>query len=348
MFVIGDNFLKGGGVDDCVVALLLEGDAVNLAGFEGIGVVVGVDLEDAVLAALFLLEDGEGLGFVAWSNDTVRDFFRDDLGGGEIDNVGECDPVAKGGHAVGAAGTGVGVCEGREVFNVGDKVEFLFCVRKGKAYGGSGRRDVFEGGSGGEGEGSREFLDEGPRVEGVEEVDVTGGAGEDLEGKVSQGHKCLGGFLVGVGAVTKRKHCAVLGVLFAEEVGNGGVVLGGLFKGLKGESVAGVGGNGAGSEFLDEDMVVDGIREDGDTGVVLCSGTKKSDTSNVNFLDGLVDGDIYFGDGFLEGVKIANDKVDLVDALCLKIFFVGLNVAGENAWGREVRFWNKSIYINNM
>lgn len=343
MFVFRDDFLKSGGVDDSVVALLLEGDAVNLASFEGIGVVVGVDLEDAVLAALFLLEDSEGLGFVAWSNDTVGDFFGDDLGGGEIDNVGECDPVAKGGHAVGAAGTGVGVCEGGEVFNVGDKVEFLFCVREGKTYGGAGRRDVFEGGSCGEGEGGRELLDEGPRVEGVEEVDVTGRAGEDLEGKVAQGDKCLGGFLVGVSAVTKREHCAVLGVLFAEEVGNGGVVLGGLFKGLKGESVAGVGGDGTGGEFLDEDMVVDWIREDGDTGVVLCGGAEKGDTTDIDFLDGFVDGDVYFGDGFLEGVKVTNDKVDFVDALILKIFFVGLNVTSKNTWGKEVRFLNKSI-----
>lgn len=60
------------------------------------------DLENAVLSALLLAEDVERLGFVARSDDPVRDFARDDLGGRDIASVREGDKVAKRRHAVGA------------------------------------------------------------------------------------------------------------------------------------------------------------------------------------------------------------------------------------------------------
>jgi hypothetical protein len=58
-------------------------------------------LENAVLAALLLLEDLKRLGLKSGSDDTVRDFAGDDFGGRRVDGVGEGDEVAKRGHTVG-------------------------------------------------------------------------------------------------------------------------------------------------------------------------------------------------------------------------------------------------------
>lgn len=330
VLVLRDNLLERRGVDDGVVALLLQGNAVDLAGLNRVGVVVGVDLQNAVLAALLLLQNLQSLGAVAGGNDTVRDLLGDDLGGGQVDNVGKSNPVAKGRHAVGTTGTGVGISKGRKVLNVADKVELLLLLRERDTNSGTGGGDVLEGSSSRESQSSRELLDQGPRVEGIKQVNVTGGAREHLEGELALGDKGLGGLLVGVGAVSKGQHGNVLGVLLAEEVSNHGVVLGGVLKGLESKSVAGLVGDLALLELAHKAGVVIGVGKDGDTGVVLGGGAQKSNTTNIDFLDGLVNGDVDLGDGLLEGVEVANDVVDLVNVLGLEVSLVGLNVAGKN------------------
>ena len=71
----------------------------------------------------------------------------------------------------------------------------------------------------GEAEGLFEFLDQRPRVQTVEQVDVPGGPAQDFKGQFAIAHECRGGFLVRVGAVAEGELLhAVAGVLLAEEV----------------------------------------------------------------------------------------------------------------------------------
>lgn len=71
ILVGGDNVLKEGLVNLAVVSLLLEGNAVDLSGLDLGGNVVGVHLEDTILATLLLAEDLKSLGLVARGDDTV-------------------------------------------------------------------------------------------------------------------------------------------------------------------------------------------------------------------------------------------------------------------------------------
>lgn len=71
ILVGGGNVLKEGLVNLAVVSLLLEGNAVDLPGLDLGGNVVGVHLEDTILATLLLAEDLKSLGLVARSDDTV-------------------------------------------------------------------------------------------------------------------------------------------------------------------------------------------------------------------------------------------------------------------------------------
>lgn len=71
ILVGGDNIFKEGLVNLAVVSLLLEGNAVDLSGFDLGGNVGGVHLEDTVLATLLLAEDLKSLRLVARRDDTV-------------------------------------------------------------------------------------------------------------------------------------------------------------------------------------------------------------------------------------------------------------------------------------
>ena len=75
-------------------------------------------------------------------------------------------------------------------------------------------------------------------------------------------------------------------------------------------------------EFLEKHVVIFGIAEDGDAGVVLRGRTDQRNASNVDFLDGFRDGDVDLGDRVLERVEIAHHVVDLVDVLVRQILFV--------------------------
>ena len=64
--------------------------------------------------------------------------------------------------------------------------------------------------------------------------------------------------------------------------------------------------------------------------MVLCSGTDEGDTTNVNLLDGLGDGDVDLGDSVLERVQVADDIVDLVDVLLGQVLLVRSEVTGKD------------------
>lgn len=192
---------------------------------------------------------------------------------------------------------------------------------------------MLEGSSGGEVESLLELLYESPGVKGIEKVNVSGGSGKDLEGKVSRCNIGLGGFLVGVSSVTEGELLDTLsGVSLTEELGDGAIVVGSVLESLQGVELAGSLGDLSLLELLKEVRVVLGVGKDGDARVVLCGGTEEGDSTDVNLLDGLGDGDIDLSDGVLEGVQVADDVVDLVDVLLSKVLLVGLEVTGEDTF----------------
>lgn len=321
----GDDGGEGLGRNLDIVAVLLELDAVDASGLGGGGVVLGVDLENEVLAALLLLEDGKGSLLVARGNDTVGDLLGDDAGGGNIHNIAEGNDVAKAAHAISTAGTSVGLSQtrGLNALDVVDKVDLALLLGEGQANGSTGGGDVLEAGSSGLAQSLLQLLDQRPGVEGVEEVDVAGRAAEDLEGQLALGDVGSSGLLVRVSAISQRHELvAIAGVLLAEELGDGGVVVGSVLKGLEGVSVAAGLGDLALLELSEEASVVVGVAEDGDSLVVLGSGSDEGNAANVNLLDSLGDADVDLGDSVLEGVEVADDVVDLVDVLLSQVLFV--------------------------
>lgn len=180
VLVLGDQVLEERGVNLDVVALLLHGKTIDLAGLHLLRLVVGIHLEDGVLAALLLPQELQSIGIVGGGNDTVRNLAGDDLGSDQVDGRGDGDPVTEGGHAVSTTGTGIGRGNGGEgELEVIDMVDLLLNVGQGDGDGSTGGGNVLEGSGGGEAEGLGELLDQGPGVEGIQKVDVTGGSGED-------------------------------------------------------------------------------------------------------------------------------------------------------------------------
>lgn len=109
------------------------------------------------------------------------EYFRDEEeGGGGEERIGlgrRGDGLVTTRHT---SGTSVGARErGQVVEQILDAKDLGGALVKRDTDSGTGGGDVLERGSGGEVEGGGQLLDEGPRVEGVEEVDVAGGAGDD-------------------------------------------------------------------------------------------------------------------------------------------------------------------------
>lgn len=89
------------------------------------------------------------------------------------------------------ASTGVGRSDGRKLADAVNVKHLDLLRRQLGLDGGTGGRDVLEGGGGGlvRSEGARELVDERVRVERVEEVDVAGRARQDCEAR-SLGVSC--------------------------------------------------------------------------------------------------------------------------------------------------------------
>lgn len=65
--------------------------------------------------------------------------------------------------------------------------------------------------------------------------------------------------------------------------------------------------------------------------MVLCGGAKKGDAADINFLDGIVNLDKRFCNGFLEGIEVADDIVDLEDPKRIQVLLIRVNVSGQNS-----------------
>ena len=95
------------------------------------------------------------------------------------------------------------------------------------------------------------------------------------------------------------------------------------------EALAELEGGGAviGADVLEHVRVIRGIDDDGDGAVVLGGAAEHGGAADVDVLDGLLEGDVGFGDGLLEGVEVDDHEVDGLDAVFLGLFLVGLVAA---------------------
>ena len=328
-----DDGGEGLGRDLNIVATLGESDTEDGAGLALAGLELRVNLEHEVTTTLLLLENLNGGGLKAGRDNTIRNLLANDGSGRDIDNVAESNHVTEAAHAIGTTGAGIGLGKGRglDTGDIIDHVDLALIGSQLKANGSTGGRDVLEAGGGRLAESLLELLDEGPGVEGIEEVDVAGGTVDNGEGKLALLDVGSSRLLVGVGTITEREVLeTVASILLAEEVGDGSIVVGGVLEGLEGiELTAGV-LDLARLELLEELGVVVGVAQDGDTSVVLGGGADKGDTANIDLLDGLGNGDVDLGHSILEGVKVADDIVNLVDVLLSEVLLVGGELAGED------------------
>ena len=204
-------------VDFKVVAALFEGDAEHLLALLHFGHVVGIDLNDVVVALALLLQDLQGFGLIAGGDDAVGHFPLDHLGGGHVAHVAQGNPVAEGAHTVCAAGTGISAGQGRiiQTLDIIHKAGLLQIGGKRNADCGGSGAHVLEAGHSGHAQGSLQFLHQLPAVEGIQEVDETGTAGQDFDRQLAAvAHVDLRGLLVGVAAILEFEFFHDLYLLF--------------------------------------------------------------------------------------------------------------------------------------
>mmetsp|Transcript_50539 Transcript_50539/g.123252 ORF Transcript_50539/g.123252 Transcript_50539/m.123252 type:complete len:413 (-) Transcript_50539:57-1295(-) len=282
---------------------------------------VGVRLEDDEPPALLGPQDLERLWRVPRRDDPVRHLCLQVHGRLLVHNVRQRRPVSEGAHGVGVARAEVGERRGGEVR--GGLVRELLHVGEGDGHGGASGRHVLERRGGGEAEGLLGLLDEGPRVDGVEQVDVARLAVEDLEGQRPAVHRVdLGGQLVRVAAVLEGEGGLVgaghdhglLAVLLREPVGDGRVVGGALGEGRGRERAARLHRRAPvlALEVLDHPSVLLGVSDDDDRGVVLGGGADHGGAADVDVLDTHCEVAALL-DVLLKGVQVDDEHVDLVD-----------------------------------
>lgn len=255
--------------------------------------------------------------------------------------MGESDEITKRRHPVGTSSPSVGACKRRQLLQVFNTKDLGGTFVEGKTDGGTGRRDVLEGRSSRKVETGGELLDERPRIEGVKEVDVAGGAGENLNGHFALLNESLGRLLVRVGAVPQTQPLvsntgaslhfvlnAGSSIDLPEVVADSFVVALGVLECLDGKSSPGLGRDLAlGLELSDNGLVVGRGRNDGDTAVVLGSSTKEGDTANVNLLNGTGKSAIRLGGLKDERVEVADNEGDGRDLVGSEVGKVRRNIS---------------------
>ena len=200
--VVGDDIVEEIVVDYKFVATLLEGDAEDLLALQRFGLVIRVNLDDAIIAVLLGFQDVEGCVGVAGGDDAVGNFALDYQCGALVANVGQRNEIAKRRHPVCATCADVCVGERREGdVQVVRPINLLLNVRQRKSNRSTCGRNVLERRCGGDAGRLFEFAHELPTVESVEEIDVAAPSVENLHGKFALRHIDAGGFLVGVATV---------------------------------------------------------------------------------------------------------------------------------------------------
>jgi hypothetical protein len=103
--------------------------------------------------------------------------------------------------------------------------------------------------------------------------------------------------------------------LLPEKVGDGYIIVSGVFERLEGVSIAALLCDRARLEFFEKFSIIGRVDENCDTAMVLGSCSDESDATDVDLLDCLRHGHIDLGHGILERIEVAYDEVNLIDVL---------------------------------
>ena len=208
ILIRGHYVLKDFCADLVVVSSLLEGDAVNLLSFDLCRNEIGIDLNDVISTLSLALENLKCLGLISGSDDTVGNLTSDHLCGGNVANVTECNPVTEGAHSVSTSCSCVSASEGRLVktLDIVNEASLLQLFGERKTNCRTCGADVLKGGNCRKTKSLLKLLNKLPGVESIKEIDVSGSAVENFDGKLaSVVHKDLGRLLIGVTTVFKFK-----------------------------------------------------------------------------------------------------------------------------------------------
>ncbi len=207
-FVFGDDIRQQSVVDLELVSSLLEGDAVDLLALDRVGLEARVDLNNIVCTLALGLEYLKCFIGIVGCDNAVRNLALEKRCGQGVAGVGKCDPISEGTHTVSTSGTSICTSNGRLVKSgdVVDKASLFKLIGQRKSDSRRGGADVLERCGAGKTGLCLDLLDELPRVEGIEEVDITGAAIEYLDRQLrAVMHIYFGRLLIGVTAVFKFK-----------------------------------------------------------------------------------------------------------------------------------------------
>ena len=204
LFVIGHDVGKKGVVYDQLVTALFKSDAEDLFLFDRRRYKIRIDLKDAVAALFLFFVYLKSFLCIIGGDDTVGDFSGNQACGAGVTGIGQGNEITEGGHSVGASCSGVSAGDGRQGTFVLYPVDFGFHVCQGQADGRACGRNMLKGSRCGHACGCLQFFDQLPSVQGIQQVDITGPAVKDLDGKFGTVfHVDAGRLLIGVASVFK-------------------------------------------------------------------------------------------------------------------------------------------------
>ena len=183
-----------------LVAPLLKRDAEHILVLQRCGLVGWVDGDNVVTALALCFQDGQRGGGIARRDNAVRHLVLDDLRRGFVAFVGKGDPVPEAGHAVRAAGAGIGAGQ-RGKLDVLHKIHLFQRIIQRQAQRRAGGADVLERRGRGQARGLAQLFYKLPRVQRVQEIDIARFAVQNGDGQLALPHEDARGPLVRVAAV---------------------------------------------------------------------------------------------------------------------------------------------------
>ena len=161
-FVFRHEILQQRSIDAEVVVSLLKGDTEDILAFLQSGHVIGINLDDVVVALFLRFQDLQGFFRICRGDNAVGDFFLQVECGGSVAGITQGCPIPIGTQAVGTAGTDVRTGNRRELCVRSDKVDLPVHFAQRQADCRAGRGDMLEAGCAGKAGGLFEFLDQLP------------------------------------------------------------------------------------------------------------------------------------------------------------------------------------------
>ena len=205
-FVFRHEILQQRSIDAEVVVSLLKGDTEDILAFLQSGHVIGINLDDVVVALFLRFQDLQGFFRICRGDNAVGDFFLQVECGGSVAGITQGCPIPIGTQAVGTAGTDVRTGDRRELCIRSDKVDLSVDFTQRQADCRTGRGDMLKAGCAGKAGCFLEFLNQLPGIQCIQEVDVSGTAVEHLDREFRPIlHIDACGFLIWVAAVFQFK-----------------------------------------------------------------------------------------------------------------------------------------------